>query len=228
VCLHLAVADTGIGIPDGQLARVFEPFIQADGSHARKYGGTGLGLSIVKRLVSLMDGTLAISTKEGQGSEIHVSLWLSPVEAPAPEEADRPGPWTPPRRGRVLVVEDEPINRMAITRMLEMLGYVVSQAANGQEAIELLGRTAHDVVLMDVQMPVMDGIEATRRLRSGEAGGADPTVPVIALTAYAMAGDREMLLAAGADAYLSKPVDHELLVRELARLEQRRSSFSRP
>jgi signal transduction histidine kinase/ActR/RegA family two-component response regulator len=218
VCLHLVVADTGIGIPDGQLDLVLEPFRQGDGGSTRKYGGAGLGLSIVKRLVALMGGTMAICSEPGQGTEVHVSLWLRPADAAAEE---RPEPFGRPgaaRRARVLVVEDEAINRLAIVSILQRLGHEVGQASNGQAALELLAREPHDIVLMDIQMPVMSGIEAARRIRSGASGTVRADIPIVALTAYAMAGDRERLLAAGMDDYLAKPVDLEDLGRVMARL----------
>lgn len=216
VCLHMVVADTGIGIPDHQLKMVLEPFTQADESYTRQQGGAGLGLSIVKRLVSLMDGAVAICSEPGRGAEVHVSLWLEPATESAAQDAPPGRPEA--GRGRILVVEDDPIGRLALVKTLEAWGYAASQAADGRKALALLEREAHDAVLMDIQMPRMDGLEATRRIRASTSGKTDPRVPIIALTAYAMAGDREKFLEAGMDDYLAKPVDQEALRRVLARL----------
>jgi signal transduction histidine kinase/CheY-like chemotaxis protein len=214
--LHLAVADTGIGIADEQLRLVFEPFTQVDGSHTRKHGGTGLGLSIVKRLVALMGGSTAVCSEPGQGTEVHVSLLLRAAEAAAAEAPRERAPSIVP--GKVLVVEDEAINRLAIVNTLQKDGYATVQAVNGQETLEILARERFDAVLMDIQMPVMSGIEATRRIRSGEAGSIDPNVPIIALTAHAMASDREKFLEAGMDDYVSKPIDFGELAGSLEKI----------
>jgi signal transduction histidine kinase/ActR/RegA family two-component response regulator len=218
VCLHIVVADTGIGIPDGILHSVFEPFTQVDGSSTRRQGGAGLGLSIVKRLVGLMGGTLAVSSEPGRGTEVHVSLWLG-TEAGEEHVAKPDGQAGASARRKILVAEDEAINRLAVVRRLEQLGCDAGQAVNGQEALALLGRETFDAVLMDVQMPIMSGIEATRRIRSGEVGSIDPNIPIIALTAYAMSGDREKFMEAGMDAYLSKPVDMDELIQILAAIK---------
>ena len=226
VALHLVVADTGQGIADEQLRRAFEPFSQVDGSTTRRYGGAGLGLAIVRRLVQLMNGTLAYCSEPGHGTEAHLTLYL-PLSLERPAAADRqPAAGASPdlpRHVRVLVVEDEPVNRLAVTRMLEKLGLAPTAAESGQVALELLARQPFDCVLMDIQMPEMDGVEATRRIRAGEAGEAARRVPVIALTAHAMKGDREQFLAQGMDGYLAKPVDMAELERVLAEVCAQRS-----
>ncbi len=210
--LHLVVADTGLGIADEQLRRAFEPFTQVDGSSTRRHGGTGLGLAIVRRLVALMQGTLAFCSEPGKGTEAHFTLYLPQAEArPMPAQAPPAGP-VPAARiagARVLVVEDEPVNRMAVTRMLQKLGLVPAAAASGPAALELLARQPFDCVLMDIQMPEMDGVETTRRIRKAAPGTWNPRLPVLALTAHAMKGDRERFLAAGLDGYIAKPVDLE-------------------
>ncbi|MEW5773314.1 MAG: PAS domain S-box protein [Thermodesulfobacteriota bacterium] len=208
--LHLVVADTGIGISDEQLSRAFEPFSQVDGSSTRRHGGSGLGLAIVRRLVGLMHGALAFCSELGKGTEAHLTLWL-PLAADRPQPA-APAPAAPPAPTstagvRVLVVEDEPVNRLAVTRMLQKLDMVPVAAEGGGAALELLSLQPFDCVLMDIQMPEMDGLETTQHIREAKPGTWDPGIPVLALTAHAMKGDRERFLAAGMDGYLSKPVD---------------------
>ena len=207
-CLvRCTVVDTGVGIPSERLKDIFEPFIQVDGSSVRTHQGAGLGLSIVRRLVDLMHGQIGIESTPGEGTSVTVTLpfgmGLAPVRARrsvAEEHVDG---------CRVLLVEDDAVNRMAMERILDKLGCVVVGAGNGREALDALGQEKFDIVFMDVQMPVMDGMEATRIIRE-ELGLA---VPVVAMTAYAMAGDRERFLRCGMDDYVSKPVD-------MARLRQ--------
>jgi CheY-like chemotaxis protein len=163
-----------------------------------------------------MGGSTAVCSEPGQGTEVHVSLLLRTAEAAAAEAPrERPPSIVP---GKVLVVEDEAINRLAIVNTLQKDGYATVQAVNGQETLEILARERFDAVLMDIQMPVMSGIEATRRIRSGEAGSIDPNVPIIALTAHAMASDREKFLEAGMDDYVSKPIDFGELAGSLEKI----------
>lgn len=215
VALHFTVADTGIGIPSDQMNRVFDAFTQVDPSMTRPYGGSGLGLAIVRGLVDRLGGRVYLCSQEGQGTEVHVTLRFGRVALPA---ADRVAPETPPRLAglRVLVVEDEKINQITAKAMLRKLGCQTGLAANGQAALAALAAADYDCVLMDVQMPVMDGLETARRLRAGLDGVRDPSVPVIALTAHAMAGDREAILKTGMDDYIAKPVDMDELARILA------------
>jgi PAS domain S-box-containing protein len=225
VALHLAVVDTGLGIADEQLRRAFEPFSQVDGSSTRRHGGAGLGLAIVRRLVSLMGGTLSYCSEPGKGTEAHLTLFL-PLAEPQPEPAasipDEPSLAPHIADARVLVVEDEPVNRLAVTRMLQKLGMIPAAAANGPAALELLASQHFDCVLMDIQMPEMDGVETTRRIRDAKAGAWDPHIPVLALTAHAMKGDRERFLAAGLDGYIAKPVDMEDLRQAIGNALTRR------
>ncbi|MCA1944856.1 MAG: response regulator [Desulfovibrio sp.] len=234
VMLHLVVCDTGVGIDDAMLDVVFGDFTQAEAVYTRKFGGSGLGLAIVKRLTVLMGGSLCIDNSgETGGTVMHLAL---PVALPAAQDATTPcgagghavpSPCSPPCAAppdlhgrRVLVVEDEQINRLAVTRFLEKLGCTALAATNGQEALACLDSLAQapvDAVLMDIQMPEMDGVETTRRIRSGQAGDSHRTVPIIALTAHAMAGDREAFLRAGMDAYLAKPVEMAALEATLRR-----------
>lgn len=207
------VSDTGVGISDDLLKTVFEPFTQADGSYSRGFQGAGLGLSIVKRLVALMGGELAIDNTERMGTHVYVSLpFALPRTGQRLEREGEPGlRVSDAPHLRVLFVEDDAVNLIAGRRMLEKAGHTVTTAKDGKEALERLPQQGFDVILMDVQMPVMDGVEATRRIRAGQAGEANKSLPIIAMTAYAMAGDKEKFLAAGMDGYLAKPVAMELL-----------------
>ncbi|MEW5773237.1 MAG: ATP-binding protein [Thermodesulfobacteriota bacterium] len=217
VRLHLAVSDTGIGVPGHKLGDIFEAFTQADGSYTRQYGGTGLGLAIVKRLVRLMGGDMAFCSEVGVGTEVHLTLPLGlGLEARPDEPAAIPGPPAEAPRLDVLLAEDDPVNRLTVSHMLAKAGHRVHAVGNGAEALEFLAAQGADCVLMDIQMPVMDGLEATRRIRAGEAGERARSLPVVALTAHAMKGDREDFLARGMDAYISKPVDMDELARVLA------------
>jgi PAS domain S-box-containing protein len=213
--LLIMVSDTGVGIPDHMLQAVFETFTQVDGSYARSYQGAGLGLPIVKRLLRLMGGTMAVASEKGEGTCFYLSLPFQ-CSCTAEDEDDNEALAEdgPPASLRALVVEDDLVNRMTIKRILEKKGVEVESAEDGEKALEVLRRNSFDIIFMDIQMPVMDGIETTKRIRSmNDKGG----VPIIALTACAMAGDREKFLAAGMDDYLSKPVGMDDLERVLSR-----------
>ena len=208
-----SVRDTGIGIPAASHCEIFEPFTQVDRSYVRRHQGAGLGLAIVRRIANLLGGELTIESDEGQGTTVRA---LFPLKTPGPGRTITVKAKTlkSPQTGRgleILLVEDEAINRVTMARMLEKSGCRVSTAGDGNEGLQLAAEHAFDIILMDIQMPVMDGIEATRRIRSGLATGVDPAVPIIALTAYAMSGDRERFLEAGMDSYVSKPVEFEVL-----------------
>lgn len=209
--LRFTVSDTGIGIPATQQARIFEKFIQADGSTARVFGGSGLGLAICRQLVDRMGGEMGVSSFEGRGSRFWVEFDLQVVPSPGlrepmPLNAD---PIRLPAGVRVLVADDSDTNREVLAGLLEGFGAVVILAENGEEAVRLAANERPDVILMDIQMPGLDGYEATRLIRAAETLGK--RVPIIALTAHAMAGDREKCLAAGMDDYVSKPVAQEVL-----------------
>jgi len=211
--LGFTVTDTGIGIPPDQISLIFEPFTQVDGAHSRRFMGTGLGLSIVKRLVTLMGGAIRIESTLGSGTSVHFDILAGlpanarPLQDAPPKGADNDETSMDQGPLRILVVEDNSVSEMVITRLLYKLGHDVATAANGREAIDSLAAERFDLVFMDVQMPVMDGVEATRRIRQGEAGADNVHLPIIALTAHAMAGDKEKFVAAGMDTYLSKPLE---------------------
>uniref|UniRef100_I2Q7H4 histidine kinase n=1 Tax=Desulfovibrio sp. U5L TaxID=596152 RepID=I2Q7H4_9BACT len=213
VTLEFLVADTGIGIAPAMQEQVFEIFSQADPSVTRSYGGTGVGLAIVKGLTDLMGGRVTLCSQEGDGTEVRVRLRFA-----RPGDAARAcAAGTPPCLSgrRVLVVEDETINRLTIRAMLRKFDCEPAMAENGRQALALLAGEDFDCVLMDVQMPVMDGLTATRAIRQGEAGVRNPGVPIIALTAHAMDEDRHAAEAAGVTGYLIKPVDMDGLVRAM-------------
>ena len=217
----IVVADTGIGIPDAQQKAVFEPFSQVEGSYVRRFGGAGLGLSIVRRLVRLMDGELAVESTEGQGTTMYVSLpLLSAVTPPEPPAASAAR--TSDAGLSLLLAEDDAVSMLASRRMLEKAGHHVDVAENGSRVLELLADHDYDCILMDVQMPTMDGVEATRAIRTRPDMAAKSTTPIIAMTAYAMTGDREKFLAAGMNGYVGKPVDLEELQKAIAQVVEAR------
>mgnify|MGYP001614325658 FL=1 len=209
-----SVEDTGVGIPAGELPRLFQKFTQLESPGAARRGGTGLGLAISKQLVELMGGTIGVSSQPGKGSRFWFSLPLALAEeAPAARVPEAAAAFEPAlARLRVLLAEDNAVNQRVARKMLERLGCTVDVAPNGAVALQMASDSSYDLVLMDCQMPEMDGFEATRALRALWAETARP--PIVALTAQAMQGDRERCLAAGMDDYLSKPVQ----IRELAQL----------
>lgn len=238
--LHFSVRDTGLGIPEDRRHRLFQPFSQLDASTSRKFGGTGLGLAISKRLCELMGGRMWVDSTgvPGEGSTFHFTVQIARVVEPHPHDkpiakepagqiaATAPPPVEPPKepnadqrqRLRVLLAEDNVINQKVALRMLAKLGYHADVAANGLEALQALQITTYDVILMDCQMPEMDGYEATRRIRAHEEEERRPPVQIIAMTAHAMEGDREICLEAGMNDYVSKPVRAAELQRLLDRV----------
>jgi signal transduction histidine kinase/CheY-like chemotaxis protein/HPt (histidine-containing phosphotransfer) domain-containing protein len=221
----LAVSDSGIGMDADQIARLFQPFVQADSSTTRQFGGTGLGLSIVQRLARAMGGDVAVKSMPGVGSTFTVTLkvhaapadsplktLLRPVARNSARVAARPG-----EGPRVLVVEDHPVNREVLLRQLKLLGIAADSAENGVDALAAWARGRHAAVLADVHMPHMDGYELARRLRAAEADRGAVRTPIVAVTANAMKGEEERCLASGMDAYLVKPVNIQRLRATLER-----------
>ncbi len=211
-----SVSDTGLGIDDSQLENIFKPFTQTEASFTRRFGGAGLGLSIVKRLVELMSGKISIASSVGYGTVVYFCLTFGPVPsqdenvsvpAEISSKADMSGV-------RILVAEDEKVNQMFIEGLLIKHGVHPVCVKNGQEALEMLESNSFDLILMDVQMPIMDGMVATQLIR--ESGKPYAEIPVIALTAHAMGGDREKFLKAGFSDYLSKPLEFDDLLKVLA------------
>lgn len=200
--------DTGIGIPEDKVFYIFDAFTQVDGSYRRKYQGTGLGLGIVKRLVHLMDGTITIDTEKGAGTTVAFALTLAASEGgDVSERTVAPRRLLDPSSVRLLIAEDNRVNQIMARKSLEKRGFSVDCVSNGQEAISMLGAHSYGCVLLDVQMPIMDGLETTQRIRNGEAGEANRSIPLIALTAHAMDTDRKRFLAAGMDAMVAKPFE---------------------
>ena len=218
VRLCFTVRDTGIGMTPETIAMLFSPFCQGDASTTRKFGGTGLGLSICKRLVELMDGEITVESTLGSGSSFRFELPFRVAEAAQcwPGHAAMPSSELPAGL-RVLLVEDNRVNQMVAEALLKKMGCQVITATNGERALEVLRTESIDIVLMDCQMPVMDGFEATRRLRAGHAGRSVADIPVIAITANAMQGDRELCVAAGMNDYIAKPFSRTDLLQILIR-----------
>ena len=221
VTIRFAVIDTGIGIGAEQAATLFAPFVQADASTTRKYGGTGLGLAICRQLVEMMGGTIGVDSREGAGA----TFWFTAVFELAPSHSRPPAgegdrnpaaqceKHLPERTARILVAEDDITNREVALAQLRKLGFRATAVTNGAEAIDAVQQLRYDLVLMDCEMPVMDGFEATRRIR----GSLHRDVPIIALTADAMPADRDRCLSEGMNDYLAKPVELRRLERMLAK-----------
>jgi len=220
--LHMVVTDTGIGISDEKQRVVFEAFSQADNSITRQYGGTGLGLTISSRLVGLMGGQLSVESVVGRGSTFSFKTRFDHQSTSSKNRAR--APMAPraagqiDRRLRVLLAEDNLVNRVVAVRLLEKRGHSVEVAGNGREALDATEQRIFDVVLMDLEMPVMSGLEATTAIRSREQR-TGRHLPIIAMTAHAMIGDRERCLAAGMDGYVSKPVRADELYAALENVE---------
>ena len=214
--LHFSIQDTGIGIAKEKVDRLFHSFSQIDSSITRKYGGTGLGLAISRRLVELMGGEIWVDSQPGKGSTFHFTILAEeamalPTPAEAPAQPKRAASRDGSRQPRILLAEDNAINQKVAIQMLKRLGYSADVAANGREVLQALERQPYDIVLMDVQMPEMDGLEAAGRIRERWPKGPR----IVAITAYALEGDRERCLAAGMDEYISKPIQLEELRRAL-------------
>jgi len=220
--IRFAVSDTGMGIPEAQQPLIFQPFQQADGSITRRFGGSGLGLSISSRLAELMNGALWLESREGAGSTFFFNISVPLGNAPPPSRAAAAAAGQTPQGAlSILVAEDNIVNQRLIRRLLEARGHHPTIAGDGAAALEAWRARPYDLILMDVQMPQMDGIEATRQIRAEERSSG-LHVPIIALTAHAMKGDSDKCLEAGMDDYVSKPIRFEDLDRVL--LDAGRSS----
>lgn len=222
VRLLFIVSDTGIGISDEKIDQICTPFTQVSEDFTRSHQGAGLGLAIALKLIDAMGGTLAFDSTEGQGTSVYLMLPFS-----IPEQSAIPLTATSDTSAEIfaslhlLLVEDDEICRLSARSTLEKMGHRVVTANNGEEALEALRGGSFDCVFMDVQMDVLDGEEATRRIRSGNSGVLDTQVPIIAMTAYAMTGDRERFLKAGMDDYIAKPAHVTELKKALERVAEK-------
>ncbi len=210
--LSFSVVDTGVGITEDKIGRVFETFYQTDASSTRRHEGTGLGLAICRELATLMNGEIRLESKPGMGTTAGVTVRL-PVGKPPQDAdgADAPDAKAPGRTLNILLAEDNPVNIKVAEFQTDLLGHKLTVARNGARAVEKLRRDEFDLVLMDLEMPVMDGLSATRAIRDGEAGEAARTIPIIAMTAHALEDTREQCLEAGMSGYLSKPITRSAL-----------------
>ena len=213
------VADTGMGIPDGMVDVLFDAFTQVSHGYTRQHQGAGLGLSICRNLVELMGGAMSIESELGKGTTLYVSL---PFEfgddAGLSDRDDKARPGHALRPLHILLAEDERVNSLVMKRILEKCGHSVVSVENGEEVLKVLPTAHFDVILMDIQMPVMDGVETARAIRAGEAGEEVVRIPIVAVTAYAMVGDREKFIEAGMDSYVVKPIEMEKLEQALAQV----------
>jgi CheY-like chemotaxis protein len=219
--IHFLVKDTGIGIPEDKMNQLFQSFRQVDASTTRKYGGTGLGLAISKRLAELMGGKIWVESEVGKGSIFHFTII---AKAATKKQAvsrikDQQSMIIPmyglPHPLHILLAEDNEVNQMVVLKMLDKIGYQADVAVNGLEVLQALERQDYDLILMDVQMPEMDGLETSKKIRAHWSNGPK----IIAMTAYALEGDREKCLDAGMDDYISKPVRLEELQSRLNQIE---------
>jgi CheY-like chemotaxis protein/nitrogen-specific signal transduction histidine kinase len=224
--LHFAVSDTGIGIPEDKTRYIFESFAQADGSHTRKYGGTGLGLAISKKIVDMMGGKIWVESQSGEGSTFHFTALfgicdmeeqkdLPLLDNGSGSDIDRPA-----KKLNILLADDNEINQRLAVRILERWGYSVVIANDGEEVLEALKKEHFDLVLMDVQMPKMDGIEATRIIRKTRDGSFDPQIPIIAVTAHVFKEDRLRCLEAGMNSFIARPFKKQEFLREIGKFAQ--------
>jgi CheY-like chemotaxis protein len=229
-CLNFSISDTGIGIPASKLTDIFEPFVQADGSITREYGGTGLGLAICKQLVTMMGGRIHVTSEPGLGSTFSFTARFGLAWDAAETDSSTPGVdrsenttiSEPSRKNahslRVLVAEDNAVNRLVVTRVVESYGHTVTPAVNGLEALKALERSHFDIVLMDVQMPFMDGLSATVAIRKIETEKGRPHLPIIGLTAHALPAERARCAELGMDGFLTKPFKSNELMALIEKL----------
>jgi len=221
--LYLSVADTGVGILEDKLSSIFDRFTQSDVSYSKNFEGAGLGLAIVRRILDLMDGEICVESEPGQGTTMIVALPITAaaggVQHPRHDIDDSPAPSATPLR--ILLAEDENISQFAMRVMLQRMGHSVLAVSNGRAALDEFRNGVFDAILMDIQMPELDGMEATKAIRSDKGLGDRAGIPIIALTAYALDGDREKFLSAGMDDYVTKPVSLGDLQRALAKVRRR-------
>ena len=238
--LHFSVRDTGMGIPADRLEHLFEPFTQADVTTTHRFGGTGLGLAISRHLAELMGGRIWVESEVGQGSTFHFTIKAAPCKAAPDHSLQRPQPYLKGRRVlivddnatnlaeelplRILLAEDNVVNQKVTLRLLERLGFRADLAANGYEVLDALNRQVYDVVLMDVQMPEMDGLEATRAILKTHSPSKRPRI--IAMAANALDTDRMHCLEAGMDDFISKPVECEVLIEALRKSPSAAKKYS--
>ena len=226
--LKFAVEDTGIGLDPQEQARLFNPYQQADSTITRNFGGTGLGLSLVQKLASHMGGQAGVVSQKHEGSTFWFTALCDTAQAGSPARQPEGEVSKPEAAGsqdaNILVAEDNHINRMLITTYLEKFGHHFAIAKNGIEAVEAAGKTRFDLILMDIHMPEMDGIEATRAIR--KLGAPHGQTPIIALTANAMKGDREEYMEAGMDEYVSKPINAADLYAKISALIARKEQIA--
>jgi len=221
--LQFSVRDTGIGIAKEQQAQIFDAFVQADGSTTRNYGGTGLGLAIATQIVAMMDGNIEVESEVGQGSVFRFTAQFSlpdssTVQRIAEQDEGEEQPAVPSLH--ILVVEDNAFNQRLAMSLLQKQGHQVVVASDGRTALDLWAQSSFDLIMMDVQMPEMDGFEVTAAIRAAErATGAH--ILILATTAHALVGDRERCLDAGMDEYISKPIHAKTLNSTLAKLAQK-------
>jgi signal transduction histidine kinase/BarA-like signal transduction histidine kinase len=226
VFLHFTVSDTGIGIPEDKKKLIFDTFTQADSSTTREYGGTGLGLSICSRLLQMMKGKIWVESEVGQGSTFHFTAKFGRVEQELPEEvvsseyehSGNQSNYNDRKKVHILVAEDNIINQKLAVRILEKEGYSIEVANDGEEVLEELKKEHFDIVLMDVQMPKMDGIEATQAIRKSKDNTFNPEIPIIAVTAHAFEENTEKCLKAGMNSCVTKPFNREELFEEIEKL----------
>ncbi len=237
--VRFEVADTGIGVPEAKQEEIFGRFTQVDATTTRRYGGTGLGLAISKRLVEMMGGEIGVESRPGEGAAFRFTArFETPVpERPKGKAAETTGPAPShhphrplplPGRARILLAEDNPTNRQVCAAILEKLGCGVDAVDDGIRAVAALRSAPYDLVLMDVQMPGMDGLAAARLIRDPSAGVHDPRIPIIAMTAHALKGDRERCLKAGMDDYIPKPITPRNLAEMLERWLTRDEKGDKP
>ncbi len=223
--LHFTVSDTGIGIPKSKQKQIFQAFSQADGSTTRQYGGTGLGLSISSQLVKLMGGQIWVKSKPGKGSDFHFTVKLEINHIQQEQINNKKQTITSQisreqiQKYRILLAEDNLVNQMVAKRLLENQGHNITTARDGKEALGAFKKKSFDLVLMDIQMPGMDGFETTAAIRQRERKAKNSTrIPIIAMTAHVMKDDREKCMEAGMDGYISKPIDPESMMKTINRV----------